>query len=179
MFSQEVYLKALDYAIKAHKEHESDTKLTSVVHFVSVAMEVINACEKSKLDEEKVNLAISCSLLYDVIENTDITYDDLYVDFSETIANGVEALFEDKSLPKQEQMKKNIEMLLEQPYEVQMVKIAHVITNLSNLPIYWDEKMKKSYLKESSFVLSCLKNSNIYLSNRLKEKIENCKKNCD
>ena len=177
MFSQEIYLKGLKYTVKAHKGLETSS---SIIYLTSVAMEVINACEKSKLDEEKANLAISCSLLSNIINNTNITYDDLYVDFSEAIANAVEALSKDKTLPtKKEQIKKSIEMLLEQPYEVQMVKLAQIITNLSNLPIYWDEKMIKAYLKESSFVLSCLKNSNIYLSNRLKEKIDNYKNNCD
>lgn len=176
MFSQENYLKALEYASTAHKEQKTPKGLPYITHISSVVMEVINACEKSKLDEEKADLAISCALLHDVIEDTNITYDDLYVDFSESIANGVEALSKDKTLvSKQEQMKKSIEMLLEQPYEVQMVKLADRITNLSTPPEHWDNDKKKSYLKEASFILSCLKNSNIYLSQRLEEKIENYK----
>lgn len=176
MFSQENYLKALEYAAIAHKEQKTPKGLPYITHVTSVTMEVINACEKSKLDEEKADLAISCALLHDVIEDTVITYDELYVDFSESIANGVEALSKDKTLAsKQEQMKRSIEMLLEQPYEVQMVKLADRITNLSIPPEHWDNDKKKSYLRESSFIYSCLKNSNIYLSKRLEEKIENYK----
>jgi (p)ppGpp synthase/HD superfamily hydrolase len=59
-------------------------------------MEVINACEKSKLDEKKADFAISCALLHDVIEDTNITYDDLYVKFGYEIADGVEALTKNK-----------------------------------------------------------------------------------
>lgn len=177
MFCQENYIKVLEYASKAHSEQKTPKGLPYVVHITSVAMEVINACEKSKLDEEKSNLAISCALLHDVIEDTELTYDNLYVDFSEAIANGVEALTKDKTLEsKQEQMKKSIEMLLEQPYEVQMVKLADRITNLSTPPEHWDNDKKRAYLKEASFIYSCLKNSNIYLSKRLEEKIENYKK---
>jgi (p)ppGpp synthase/HD superfamily hydrolase len=177
MFSQEEYLKALEYASIAHKEQKTPKGMPYVVHITSVAMEVINACEQSKLDIEKANLAIACALLHDVIEDTNITYDDLYVDFSEAIANGVEALTKDETLSsKQEQMKRSIEMLLEQPYEVQMVKLADRVTNLSTPPLHWDNDKKQAYLKEASFILSCLKNSNIYLSKRLEEKIENYKK---
>jgi len=180
MFSQEEYLKALEYAAVAHGEQKTPKGLPYVVHITSVAMEVINACEQSKLEKEKADLAISCALLHDVIEDTNITYDDLYVDFSEAIANGVESLSKDQSLAsKQEQMRRSIEMLLEQPYEVQMVKLADRITNLSTPPKHWDNDKKKAYLKEASFILSCLKNSNIYLSSRLEEKIENYKKYCD
>lgn len=180
MFCQESYLKALEYASYAHGEQKTPKNLPYITHVTSVTMEVINACEKSKLEIEKANLAISCALLHDVIEDTSITYDDLYVEFSESIANGVEALSKDKTLEsKQEQMKKSIEMLLEQPYEVQMVKLADRITNLSTPPERWDNNKKKAYLKEASFILSCLKNSNIYLSQRLEEKIENYKKFID
>ena len=180
MFSQEEYLKALEYASIAHKEQKTPKGMPYVVHITCVAMEVINACEQSKLDIEKANLAITCALLHDVIEDTNITYDDLYVDFSEAIANGVEALTKDNTLSsKQEQMKRSIEMLLEQPYEVQMVKLADRVTNLSTPPLHWDNDKKQAYLKEASFILSCLKNSNIYLSKRLEEKIENYKKYLD
>ena len=180
MFSQDVYIKALEYAAHAHAEQKTPKNLPYLAHVVSVTMEVIHACEKSKMDEDKANLAISCALLHDTIEDTKITYDDLYVDFSEAIANGVEALSKDKSLQsKQEQMKKSIEMLLEQPYEVQMVKLADRITNLSTPPKHWENDKKKAYLKEASFILSCLKNSNIYLSVRLEEKIENYKQYCN
>lgn len=177
MFSQEKFIKALEYAVKAHGEQKTPKGLPYLTHITSVTMEVIHACEESKLEVEKSNLAISCALLHDVIEDTSITYDDLYVDFSESVANGVEALSKDKTLEsKQEQMKKSIEMLLEQPYEVQMVKLADRITNLSTPPEHWDNDKKKAYVKEASFIYSCLKNSNIYLSKRLEEKIENYKK---
>ena len=180
MFCQENYIKALEYAASAHREQKTPKGLPYIVHVTSVTMEVINACEKSKLDKDKANLAISCALLHDVIEDTVITYDELYVDFSEAVANGVEALTKDKTLKsKQEQMKRSIEMLLEQPYEVQMVKLADRITNLSTPPEHWDNDKRQAYVKEASFILSCLKNSNIYLSARLEEKIEKYKEYID
>lgn len=180
MFCQENYLKVLNYAASAHGEQKTPKGLPYVVHITSVAMEVIHACEESKLDKEKSNLAITCALLHDVIEDTKVTYDDLYVDFSDEVAEGVEALSKDKTLDsKQEQMRDSIEKLLTQPYEVQMVKLADRITNLSKPPKHWDNEKIKAYLKEASFILSCLKNSSIYLSKRLEEKIEDYKKYID
>ncbi len=176
MFSQDEYLKVLDYAVSAHKEEKDNKNNVDIVHVTSVAMEIINACEKSKLDEEKANLAISCALLHNIIDDTKKSYDDLYVDFSDSIANGVEALSINKSLDtKQEQLRNSIEMLLEQPYEVQMVKLADIIINISTANMFKNNNDKKAYIKEASFILSCLKNSNIYLSNRLEEKIQTYK----
>ena len=174
MFSQENYIEVLNFAAIAHGEQKTPKDLPYIAHITCVAMEVINACEKSSLDEEKANLAISCALLHDVIEDANITYDELYMKFGEKVANGVEALTKDKTLAsKQEQMKDSIERLLTQPYEVQMVKLADRITNLGIPPKHWDNDKIKKYQKEAGFILSCLGNSNIYLSKRLEEKIEN------
>jgi len=173
MFTQEVYLKALNYASLAHGEQKTPKGLPYLNHVCSVAMEVMHACEKSGLDEEKSNLAISCALLHDTIEDTNVTYDELYTKFSPEVADGVEALTKDKTLSsKQEQMRDSIEKLLSQPYEVQMVKLADRVTNLSTPPKHWDNDKKKTYLKEANFILSCLKNSNIHLSQRLEDKIK-------
>lgn len=177
MFNQENYIKISTFAAHAHGEQKTPKNLPYLLHISCVAMEVINACEKSQLDEKKADLAISCALLHDIIEDTNITYDELYLKFGPNIADGVEALTKDKTLAtKQEQMRDSIEKLLTQPYEVQMVKLADRITNLGVPPSHWDNEKIKSYLKESSFILSCLKNSNIYLAKRLEEKIEEYKK---
>ena len=174
MFSQENYIEVLNFAAIAHGEQKTPKDLPYIAHITCVAMEVINACEKSSLDEEKVNLAISCALLHDVIEDANITYDELYMKFGEKVANGVEALTKDKTMAsKQEQMKDSIERLLTQPYEIQMVKLADRITNLGIPPKHWDNDKIKKYQKEAGLILSCLGNSNIYLSKRLEEKIEN------
>ena len=62
MFCQENYIKTLEFAALAHKDQKTPKGLPYLAHITCVAMEVINACEKSKLDEEKANLAISCAL---------------------------------------------------------------------------------------------------------------------
>ena len=177
MFNQENYIEVLNFVAASHGNQKTPNGLPSLAHITCVTMEVINACEKSQLDEKKTDFAISCALLHNIIEDTNITYDELYVKFGEDIANGVEALTKDKTLnSKQEQLKDNIEKLLAQPYEVQTVKLANRVTNLGTPPENWDNEKIIAYKKEASFILSCLGNSNIYLAKRLKEKIENYSK---
>lgn len=172
MFSQEKYIKALNFAAVAHKDQKTPNGTPYLNHLCLVAMEVIHACEISKIKEEDANLAISCALLHDVIEDTDVTFDDLINEFSDDIAVGVEALTKDKTLQsKNEQMASSINKLLTQPYSIQMVKLADRITNLQKPPKDWDNEKIFKYHKESKFIFSCLKNSNVYLSNRLEEKI--------
>ena len=177
MFSQENYIEVLNFAALAHGEQKTPKGLPYIAHITCVAMEVINACEKSQLEQNKTDLAISCALLHDVIEDTNITYDEIYVKFGDKIANGVEALTKDKTKStKQEQMKDSLERLLAQPYEIQMVKLADRITNLGIPPKHWDSEKMKKYQEEASLILSCLKNSNVYLAKRLEGKIEEYKK---
>lgn len=180
MFNQENYIEVLTFAALAHGEQKTPKGLPYLAHITCVAMEVINACEKSQIDEQKANLAISCALLHDVIEDANITYDEIYVKFGNDIADGVESLTKNKTLgSKQEQMRDSIERLLTQPYEVQMVKLADRITNLGIPPKHWDSEKIKKYQKEASFILSCLGNSNIYLAKRLEKKIEEYNKYID
>ena len=171
MFSQDKYLKALQFAAKAHGEQKTPNNLPYITHITSVAMEVIHACIESKMDDKRTDLAITVALLHDVIEDTSITYDDIYAEFGIDIAEAVDALTKDKTLTKKEQMSDSINKLLAQPYEVQMVKLANRITNMQKPPETWDNEKIFNYQKEAKFILSCLKNSNVYLSNRLENKI--------
>lgn len=174
MFSQEKYLKALNFAAQAHGEQKTPYGLPYLTHITAVAMEVIHACEEGKIELEKADKAITIALLHDTIEDTQITYDDIFNEFGIDIAEGVEALSKDTTLPtKKEQMEDSINRILTQPYEIQMVKLADRITNMQKPPESWDGQKILSYQKEASFILSCLKNSNIYLSKRLEDKINN------
>lgn len=172
MFSQEKYLKALNYAALAHKDQLTPKGQPYITHVASVAMEVLHACEESKIELKKADLAITCALLHDVIEDTDFTYDDIFNEFGLEISEGVDALTKDKTLAtKHLQMQDSIEKLLGQPYEIQMVKLADRITNLTQPPKSWDAQKIFNYHKEAKFIMSCLKNSNAYLSKRLEDKI--------
>ncbi len=172
MFSQEKYLKALHYAAVAHGEQKTPNGLPYLLHITSVAMEIIHACEETGLEAKDADVAISCALLHDVIEDTEVTFEQLLEDFDESIAIGVDSLTKDKTLTsKQDQMADSINKLLTQPYSIQMVKLADRITNLQKPPEHWDNAKIFNYHKESKFILSCLKNSNAYLSQRLEEKI--------
>ncbi|RXJ87346.1 HD domain-containing protein [Arcobacter sp. CECT 8985] len=172
MFSQENYLKALNFAAVAHGEQKTPKDLPYLTHLCSVAMEVIHATVESNMSDEKADLAITCALLHDVIEDTSFTFDDIFDNFGLEVAEGVDALSKDKKLPKKQQMQDSLNRILEQPYEIQLVKLADRITNLQEPPKHWDNEKKNDYLKEAKIILSCLKNSNLYLSARLEKKIE-------
>lgn len=173
IFEQEVYLKALNFASNAHKEQLTPKGLPYLTHLSAVVMEVIHGCLKLEIDTKKTNLAITVAFLHDTIEDTDITYDDIFDEFGLDVAEGVEALTKDKTIDtKKKQMIDSLNRILTQPYEVQMVKLADRVSNLQEPPSHWDNEKKRAYLEEAKLILSCLKNSNVFLGDRLKEKIE-------
>lgn len=172
MFSQEKYLKALNFAARAHGEQKTPHGVPYLSHLSAVAMEVMHACLASKMEEKKMDTAIAVALLHDTIEDTEVTYDELYTVFGIEVAEAVDALSKDKTLiTKKEQMADSMNKLLTQPYEIQMVKLADRITNMQKPPESWDSEKIYKYFNEAKFILSCLKNSNAYLSQRLGEKI--------
>ena len=57
------------------------------------------------------------------------------------------------------------------PVEVWAVKLADRITNLQPPPSHWDNEKKKKYRTEAQFILDELGTGNLFLANRLKEKI--------
>ncbi|MGH8675012.1 MAG: hypothetical protein ACREVG_11955 [Burkholderiales bacterium] len=62
-FSQDLYLKALTVAARAHGEQKTPIGLRDIVHVSSVAMEVMAALRAEPGDED---LALACALLHDV-----------------------------------------------------------------------------------------------------------------
>jgi (p)ppGpp synthase/HD superfamily hydrolase len=70
-WTDEVYQKALIFAINAHKNQKIKGKdYPYIVHIITVYTEVILTILKSKI--KKPDFAIQCALLHDTIENTSI-----------------------------------------------------------------------------------------------------------
>lgn len=172
MYTQDKYQKAMNFAAKAHGEQKTPKGVPYITHLASVAMEVIHACAKSELKLEQTDLAITVALLHNTIEDTAVTYDEIYKEFGAEVAEAVDALTKDKTIEsKKDQMAANINNLLTQAYEVQMVKLASYIVELQEPPKEWDSLQVLNKHKEAKFILSCLKNCNIHLSKRLEDKI--------
>ena len=164
MYCKDNYKNVLKYIEKRHTEENLN-------HSILVTKEIIDSCVESKLEDEKSNLAITCALLHNSIETQITTYDKLYNDFNDEIAEAVESLTINKSLEKQEQLRDYIEKVMNQPYEVQMVVLANKIVLLNKI-LDSQDKDVNSFVKDTKFILSCLRNCDIYLSVKLEESLK-------
>lgn len=154
--------------------HEPDLKIEYINHIGSVVFEVFYALQQTESFDGE--LAITCALLHDTVEDTAFTKEDLTGLYGQRIADGVLALTKNSTLPKEQQMPDSLQRIMQQPKEVWAVKMADRICNLYRPPHYWDNDKKMSYMEEAREIHAHLHTANVYLANRLLHKIEAYKK---
>ncbi|PHV62379.1 HD domain-containing protein [Cyanobacterium aponinum] len=171
-WNPEIYLKAWNFASVAHQTQlMSSSNVPYLNHIGSVAMEAMTAITYSD-NIQYPDLLIQCALLHDVIEDTDISYEEIKREFSLDVADGVLALTKNKKLPsKQEQMEDSLNRITQQPPEIWMVKMCDRITNLQPPPRHWSQNKIIKYRQEAILIWEKLGTANQYLAQRLDYKI--------
>lgn len=170
---QTVFQETLRLAAERHL-HQTlpGTDLPYLYHIACVANEIYAAkiyeCEPNEFN---LKYALSLAILHDILEDTEITEDELKEKFGLFTLWGVKALTKNKNLPKDESMKDSINRIKESPKEVAFVKIADRITNLLPPPKHWTKDKIKNYYEESIYIHSELGAKSLYLGSRLAKKI--------
>ncbi len=124
--------KALKLCFEAHKEQTDKTGMPYVFHPFHLA---------EQMDDE---ISTVCALLHDVVEDTDITFDDLSaMGFPQEVTDVLKLLTHEKSVPYMEYVKK----ISTNPVATK-VKIADLRHNgdVTRLDVL-DEDMKKRFEK--------------------------------
>ena len=171
-WDQEKYLQAWNFAAIAHiNQKMPGSQISYLRHLSSVAMEGMAAIAQDD-NIENPNLLVQCAILHDTIEDTKVTFVDLEKEFGLSVAQGVQALTKDESLPtKEAQMRDSLARIQQQPPEIWMVKLGDRITNLQRPPHYWQPEKIKCYHQEAILILENLGDANDYLAQRLEQKI--------
>lgn len=172
-WSQEGYDRAWRFAAAAHHGQTvpGTPALPYIMHLSLVSMELMAAFRAEPGHDEE--LGVQCALLHDVIEDTDITYEQLKAEFGQTVADGVLALTKNDVLPKTDKMADSLHRIRQQPPEIWMVKLADRITNLHRpAPPHWTEAKILAYGDEGLEIHEALKEASPFLAARLQQKIE-------
>ena len=111
------------------------------------------------LPEPDPNLVIA-ALLHDVVEDAGVTRADLVAEFNEDVASLVMEVTDDKSLPKHERKRLQVEHAPHKTVRAQMIKLADKISNLRAMlnspPEGWDLQRRKEYVIWADRVVSGL-----------------------
>jgi GTP diphosphokinase / guanosine-3',5'-bis(diphosphate) 3'-diphosphatase len=93
---------------------------------------------------------LMAALLHDTIEDCDVTQEELAGLFGEEVATLVAELTDDRSLPKSERKRLQVEHAAHRSPRAQTIKLADKISNLRSIlnspPTEWDSARKHEYL---------------------------------
>jgi len=107
---------------------------------------------------------IAAGILHDTIEDTELTEEQLAVEFNVDIAAIVMEVTDDMSLPNAERKRLQIEHASSLSPRARLVKIADKISNIedviSNPPVGWDDKRKRAYIEWGHAVVGKIRGTN-------------------
>jgi guanosine-3',5'-bis(diphosphate) 3'-pyrophosphohydrolase len=118
-------------------------------------------------------VALAAALLHDTIEDTGATEAELAEKFGADVAAVVVEVSDDKSLPKPERKRLQIEHAAHSSFRAKLVKLADKIANLRDMvtdpPAYWPLERQQAYFDWAAAVLEGLRGTNEALEQAFEE----------
>jgi len=107
---------------------------------------------------------LAAAVLHDTIEDTETTYEELRERFGKTVAGVVREVSDDKTLPKAERKRLQIEHATELSRRARLVKLADKICNVrdvaSNPPDDWPLARRREYFDWAKAVVDRIRGTN-------------------
>ena len=138
--------RAADYAARQHiaQRRKGERAEPYINHLTEVAALLAEATDGSDV------VLLMGGLLHDTLEDTDSTYDDLLERFGPEVAALVAEVTDDKSLPKEERKRLQIEKAPGKSERAKLLKVADKTSNLRGLmaspPVGWTEARLRDYV---------------------------------
>jgi (p)ppGpp synthase/HD superfamily hydrolase len=146
-------MRALEFAARHHvdQRRKGASETPYINHLAEVAYLVAEATGGAD-----TNLVIA-GLLHDAIEDTGVTRAEIEREFGGDVATLVAAVTDDKSLPKAERKRLQVETAPSKPDRARLLKIADKISNLRDIasdpPADWPEERKREYVDWAASVV--------------------------
>jgi len=124
---------------------------------------------------------IAAALLHDTVEDTAATFEELEAEFGSQISQLVAELTDDKSLPKEERKRRQVEDASSLSPRARIVKIADKVCNLRDIvedpPARWPLERKQQYFDWAKSVVDKIRDTNVELEKAFDEAFANRPKN--
>ncbi len=153
-------IEAVNFAAIKHKNQrrKDEDKTPYINHPIGVAFILSNEAE---IDDIQVLIA---AMLHDTVEDTNTTFDEIENIFGKEVRDIVNECSDDKSLPKEERKRLQVEHASSHSYKAKLVKLADKIYNLRDLnrstPVGWSEQRVEEYFLWASRVFQGLRGTN-------------------
>ncbi|MBL6618207.1 MAG: bifunctional (p)ppGpp synthetase/guanosine-3',5'-bis(diphosphate) 3'-pyrophosphohydrolase [Reyranella sp.] len=138
--------QAADYAARQHiaQRRKGERAEPYINHLTEVAALLAEATDGNDI------VLLMGGLLHDTLEDTDATYEDLQERFGPDVASLVAEVTDDKSLPKEERKRLQIEKTAGKSRRAKLLKIADKTSNLRSLvaspPAGWSRQRLSDYV---------------------------------
>jgi (p)ppGpp synthase/HD superfamily hydrolase len=158
-----LFARALDFAARKHMHQRRKGELAEpyVNHLSDVARLLAEAT-----GGDDVTLVIA-GLLHDTIEDTDTTSAELATAFGAEVAALVGEVTDDKTLPKSERKRLQVETAPHKSARARMIKLADKTSNLHSMigspPKDWSLERKRDYIEWAEKVVAGCRGVSAYL----------------
>ena len=115
---------------------------------------------------------LSAAVLHDVIEDTSVSAVEVEKEFGSRVRGLVEALSDDKSLPKMDRKRVQIEHMRGATNEVRRIKLADHCSNIAALPAAWPRDRQVEYLDWSERVAEACAGAHPALEREYRARLE-------
>ena len=165
-------LKAAHFAAKKHRDQRRKDKHASpyIIHPISVALEI---AQIGGVDDPEI---LAAALLHDTLEDTDTKPEELEAKFGKKVCEYVLDVTDDKTLPKDERKRRQIEHAKKISKGAALIKLGDKISNvtdvINNPPEDWDINRRKEYLDWAEKVIDNCPKVNDRMENKFQEIIK-------
>jgi guanosine-3',5'-bis(diphosphate) 3'-pyrophosphohydrolase len=162
-------LEAASFAAQRHTGHhrKGDAKEPYINHPLEVANLLANVGDVSDID------MLMAAILHDTVEDVGVKKEEIVQRFGERVAGLVMEVTDDKSLPKEERKRLQVEHAPHLSQEAKQIKLADKISNINdvanNPPADWPLKRRREYIEWGEAVVAGLRGSNDALERRFDE----------
>ena len=169
-------LKAAHFAAEKHRDQRRKDKHASpyIIHPISVALAITQI---GGVDDPEI---LAAALLHDTLEDTETTPEELEAEFGKKVCEYVLDVTDDKTLPKDERKRRQIEHAKKISKGAALIKLGDKISNvtdvLDNPPVGWDINRRKEYLDWAEKVVENCPQVNERMENKFKEVVNNGRK---
>lgn len=156
-------LKAFKFAAHKHQDQrrKNETQSPYINHLIAVSETLWEIGKIRDMD------TIAAGILHDTLEDTDTSPQELEITFGKKICSIVEEVTDDKTLPKQERKRLQIENARNATPEARYVKLADKICNVGDLidspPVGWSLQRRIEYVDWAENVINRLRGSHTLL----------------
>jgi guanosine-3',5'-bis(diphosphate) 3'-pyrophosphohydrolase len=163
-------------AFAAHKHREQKRKGAEATPYINHPIAVANVLANEAGISDITTLA--AALLHDTIEDTDTTAQEIDAAFGQQVATVVVEVTDDKSLPKNDRKRLQIEHSGTISKRAMLVKLADKICNLRDIgrspPIDWSIDRRREYFAWSKLVVEKMRGQSAALDGLVDVELARC-----